>query len=562
MGVEQVSGQWLQNYDPLGNLWLSGFVAILPIILFFVALVVFKAKGWLASLLTVILSMLIALFMYEMPFNMVIMSFIRGFLYGLWPIAWIIVAAIFLYKLSVKTGYFDVLKQSVMQITPDHRIQVVLIGFCFGSFLEGAIGFGGPVAITAALLVGLGLRPLYAAGLCLIANTAPVAFGAVGIPIIAMAGSVGVPADAISAMVGRMLPPLTIFVPFFIVFLMNGWRGVKETFPAIFVAAISFVLVQYFSSNYLGAELPDIISAIVSIFLTAIFLKFWKPKNIFRTDGDTSEAALSIGEKHHICKVIVAWLPFVFLIIVVVIWSTPWFKDLVKAGGALAATNISFHMPYIFDTILQNIPLVEAPKVINTTYTWNIISAAGTAILIAAIISIFALRARPSVVASSIAETFKEMWIPIITIGLVVSFAFVSQYSGAGATMGLALAQTGGVFTFFSPIVGWIGVFLTGSDTSANLLFGTLQQATAKGLGMPEVLFLAANSVGGVVGKMISPQSIAIACAAVGLVGRESELFRYAVKYSIGFVIVIGIWISLIAYVFPGMIPDIANYAH
>ena len=281
------SDVWIQNYTPiLDNLWISGFVALLPILFFLACLVWLKLKGWLAALFTVILSTLIALFIYKMPINMVIMSFIQGFLTGLWPIAWIIIAAIFLYKITVKTGYFEILKQSVIAVTPDQRLQVILIAFCFGAFLEGAIGFGGPVAITAALLVGLGLRPLYAAGLCMIANTAPVAFGAVGIPITALAKAVSIDADLIAAMVGRMLPPLTLFVPFFIVFLMSGLRGVKETFPAVFVAAVSFAGVQYWSSNHLGPELPDIISAIASIAITSLFLKFWQPKHIYI--GDTN----------------------------------------------------------------------------------------------------------------------------------------------------------------------------------------------------------------------------------------------------------------------------------
>ncbi|PAF48000.1 L-lactate permease [Helicobacter sp. 12S02634-8] len=546
--------EYYQTYDPLNNIWLSAFVALLPILLFFASLIVFKLKGYMAGLLTVLLAAVISVWVYGMPIEMVASSFGYGFLYGLWPIAWIIVAAIFLYKLSVKSGYFDILRESILSITPDHRILVILIGFCFGAFLEGAIGFGGPVAITAAILVGLGLRPLYAAGLCMIANTAPVAFGAVGIPIIAMAGVVNVPALEISAMTGRMLPPLTLFVPFFIVFLMDGWRGVKETFPVVLVAALSFAIVQFYSSNHLGPELPDIISAVVSIIATTIFLKFWQPKRIFRTDGNHSTTQHS---KYHICKVLVAWAPFVILIGTIVIWTQPWFKDLFKAGGALAFSSFSFEFSSISEKIIKTAPIAlegksPADKVI---FSLPLIGTTGTSILAAAILSIFILRVRTKDALSVFGETLNEMKLPILTIGLVLAFAYISNYSGISATLALALASTGHAFTFFSPIIGWIGVFLTGSDTSSNLLFGSLQQLTARQLGIPEVLFLAANSVGGVVGKMISPQSIAVACAAVGLVGRESELFRFTIKYSILFVIAIGLITTLFAYVFPQVIP-------
>lgn len=544
---------YTQVYDPLGNIWLSALVALLPILLFFASLIIFKLKGHIAGLLTVALSVIIAVMVYGMPLKMVAATFGYGFLYGLWPIAWIIIAAIFLYKLSLKSGYFDILRESILSITPDHRILVILIGFCFGAFLEGAIGFGGPVAITAAILVGLGLRPLYAAGLCMIANTAPVAFGAVGIPIIAMAGVVNVPALDISMMTGRMLPPLTIFIPFFIVFLMDGWRGVRETFPAILVAALSFAIVQFLSSNYWGPELPDIISAIVSIIATTIFLKFWQPKQIFRTDGSTQ---ISEHPKHHICKVIVAWMPFILLVIMIVIWTQPWFKNLFKDGALLAFSSFKFEFSSLSDQIIQAPPVVSAEKPLGKViFSFPLIATTGTSILAAAILSIFILRVRICDAISVFGDTLNEMKYPILTIGLVVSFAFISNYSGIAATLALALASTGHAFTFFSPIIGWIGVFLTGSDTSSNLLFGTLQQLTARQLGIPEVLFLAANSVGGVVGKMISPQSIAVACAAVGLVGRESELFKFTVKYSILLVIAIGLITTFIAYVIPQIIP-------
>lgn len=539
-----------QLTDPLGSIWLSALLAFLPIFCFLICLLVFKLKGYQAGFITVIVASVVAFYAYGMPFSLIGASFVQGFAQGMWPIAWIIIAAIFLYKLSVKSGSFEVIKESVMTITPDHRIQVILIGFCFGSFLEGAIGFGGPVAITAALLVGLGLKPLHAAGLCLIANTAPVAFGAVGIPIIAMSNLVGVEQYEISAMVGRMLVPLSLSVPFFIVFLMDGVKGVKETFPAVLVAALSFTITQFISSNYLGAELPDIVSAVVSLACTTIFLKFWSPKNIFRLDDLTDfshHTQLEFG------KVFKAWLPFILLIVCIIVWTQPWFKAFFDKGAVFDYTKVALSFNNIEGSIVDS-----AGKALSLNMDINLIALqAGTAILVAALLTIFFLRIKSNIVEEALGDTLKEMAMPCITIGLVVAFAFIAKNSGMSTTLGTAFATTGDTFSFFSPVIGWIGVFLTGSDTSANLLFGPLQQAAATSLAVPEALFLAANSVGGVVGKMISPQSIAIACAAVGLVGKESDLFKFTLKYSVGFIILIGIWTCIIAFLMPGIIPEV-----
>ncbi|WP_291950467.1 L-lactate permease [Campylobacter sp.] len=545
---------WQQIYDPFNNIVFSALIAFLPILCFLISLVFFKLKGYQAAFFTLILSALVALFAYDMPLSLLGASFIQGFANGIWPIAWIIIAAIFLYKLSVKSGSFEVIKQSVMSITPDHRIQVILIGFCFGSFLEGAIGFGGPVAITAALLVGLGLQPLYAAGLCLIANTAPVAFGAVGIPIIAMSNLVGIEQHSVSAMVGRMLVPLSLTIPFFIVFLMDGVKGIRETFPAIFVATISFTITQFLSSNYLGAELPDIISAIVSLFATTIFLKFWRPSNIFRLDDVKDFENI---QKLELKRVVLAWMPFILLIICIIIWTQPWFKALFAKDGILNFLQFSIQFDSALGSIISpDISDASKIKTIIPYHNISLVAQAGTAILIAALLSIFILKIKVSDASECFWETLKDMAIPCFTIGLVVAFAFIAKNSGMSTTLGLAFSNTGDAFAFFSPIIGWIGVFLTGSDTSSNLLFGTLQQVSAQKLGISEALFLAANSVGGVVGKMISPQSIAVACAAVGLVGRESELFRFTLKYSIAFVILIGSWTFIIAFFLSGIIPD------
>lgn len=545
---------WFQAYDPLNNIWLSALIAFLPIALFFASLVLFKLKGHIAGLLTVLSTLIIAVFVYDMPFSKAIWSFVYGALYGIWPITWIIIAAIFLYKITVKSGYFDVLKESIVAITPDQRIQVILIAFCFGAFLEGAIGFGGPIAITAALLVGLGLRPLYAAGLSMIANTAPVAFGAVGIPIIAMAGVVGVPAIEISTMAGHMLPPLSLFIPFFLVFLMDGLKGVKETWPVALIAGFSFALIQYITATKLGPELPDIASAVVSIISVSAFLRFWKPKNIFKFDNKNAVTSLEI--KHYsFKKIALAWSPFIILIFMIIIWTQEWFKALFGVNSILGFSVLSFNFQDLA-SIMRHPPAVTSNMAVDSVFKIPLINTVGTSIFVTAIITMMVLKVNLQTAIKTFGETINEMKFAILTIALVVGFAFVANYSGISATLALALAHTGNAFAFFSPIVGWLGVFLTGSDTSSNLLFGTLQQITARQLGIPEVLFLAANSVGGVVGKMISPQSIAIACAAVGLVGKESDLFKFTVKYSLIFVIALGIFTYAIAFYMPWFIPS------
>ncbi|WP_021026182.1 L-lactate permease [Comamonas sp. B-9] len=554
---------WQQNYDPAGNIWVSALVALIPILFFFLALTKLRLKGYQAGTITVVLALAVALLFYRMPVSAALASAVYGFFYGLWPIAWIIVAAVFLYKISVKTGQFDVIRSSILSVTPDQRLQLILVGFCFGAFLEGAAGFGAPVAITAALLVGLGFKPLYAAGLCLIANTAPVAFGAMGIPIIVAGQVSGVDAFAIGQMAGRQLPFMTVLVLFWLMAIMDGWRGVKETWPAVLVGGGSFAIVQFLTANYIGPELPDITSAIVSLIALTLFLKVWQPKRIFRFTPEAGEqgaaavpaAPVSSGAPLTAMAVIKAWSPFIILTAMVTVWSIKPFKALFAAGGPLAATVINIPVPFLHNLVEKTPPVVAAAAPYGAVYTFNWLLATGTAILIAALITIAFTRLSPSKAVATLAETFKELAVPIYSIGMVLAFAFVANYSGLSATLALALAHTGQAFTFFSPFLGWIGVFLTGSDTSANALFAALQATTAQQLGLPQVLTVAANTTGGVTGKMISPQSIAIACAAVGLAGRESDLFRFTVKHSLIFAVIIGLMTTLQAYVFPWMIP-------
>ncbi|MGR2918972.1 L-lactate permease [Acinetobacter sp. 1125_18A] len=550
---------WQQIYDPMGNIWVSSAIALIPIIFFFLALAVFRMKGSVAGTITVVLALLVSLFAYQMPTMMALASLVYGFFYGLWPIAWIIIGAVFLYKVSVKTGQFDIIRSSILSITEDQRLQMLFVGFAFGTFLEGAAGFGAPVAITAALLVGLGFKPLYAAGLCLIVNTAPVAFGAMGIPIIVAGQVSGVETMEISQMVGRQLPFMVPIVLFWIMAIMDGWRGVKETWPAVIVGGGSFALAQYLTSNFVGPELPDITASIASLVSLTILLKYWQPKHIFRFANEDDSMSENLAEqkqqKYSLAQIAKAWSPFAILTVMVTIWSVKPFKDLFTKDGALHDLVISIKVPYLHQMIQKMPPVVAEVKDYDAIYKFDWFSATGTAIIIAAIITIIFLKMKPKEAVVTFGETINELKIPIYSIGMVLAFAFIANYSGMSATLALALAHTGQAFTFFSPFLGWLGVFLTGSDTSANALFGALQATTAQQIGVPEVLLVAANTSGGVTGKMISPQSIAIACAAVGLVGKESDLFRFTVKHSITFTVMIGIIITLQAYVFPWMIP-------
>lgn len=558
---------WQQLYTPLGSLGLSAAAALIPIVFFFLALAVFRLKGHIAGSITLALSMLVAIFAFQMPTDMALAAAGYGFAYGLWPIAWIIVAAVFLYKLTVKSGQFEIIRSSVMAITDDQRLQVLLIAFCFGAFLEGAAGFGAPVAITAALLVGLGLNPLYAAGLCLIANTAPVAFGALGIPIIVAGQVSGLDAFKIGAMAGRQLPFLSIFVPFWLMFMMDGVRGVKETWPAALIAGTTFAITQFLTSNFVGPELPDITSALVSIVSLTLFLKVWQPQRASDTvvvssgsavimggPGGLNKPRASVASPYSLGQIIKAWSPFLILTGMVTIWTLKPFKALFAAGGALQAFTFNIPVPHLDQLVMKTAPIVANVTAMPAVYKFDLIAASGTAILFSAIIAMLVLRITPKIGLTTFKETLIELRWAIVSIGMVLAFAFVMNYSGMSSTLALVLAGTGAAFPFFSPFLGWLGVFLTGSDTSANALFGSLQATTAHQIGVSDVLMVAANSSGGVTGKMISPQSIAVACAATGLVGRESDLFRFTLKHSLFFATIVGCITYAQAYWFTGML--------
>jgi len=555
---------YVQNFIPIhGHLFLSALIAAFPILFFFWALAIKRMAAHLASFFTLVFALTISVIVYKMPTVLSVMSATQGIVYGLIPIAWIIINSVFLYKLTVKTGQFDVIRNSVVSITEDRRLQALLIAFSFGAFLEGSAGFGAPVAITSALLVGLGFNPLYAAGICLLANTAPVAFGAIGSPVIAMAGPTGVSALEISKMIGRQLPLISIFIPLYLIIVMAGFKKAMEVLPALLVSGLSFALTQFFTSNFMGPELPDVLSALVSLITLAAFLRFWKPKNIFYFKHEEAAAALETQPVSHTTgQVAKAWSPFIVLTIFITIWGIPQIKlaltgqyagenPVLKALNAIGgAASFSPDVPFLNNHIING-----SHTPIAAMYKLDLLGTAGTAIFIAAIMAKFILKISWKDWFTVFFDTLKELKFPILTILFIVGFAYVMNASGMITTLALALAKTSVMFPFFSPVLGWLGVFITGSDTSSNVLFGTLQQVSAQSVGMNPLLALAANSSGGVTGKMISPQSIAVACAATGLIGRESELLRFTVKHSLFLLLIICLLTFLQSNVLSWMVP-------
>ena len=535
---------WIQTIDPLKNIPLSALVAAIPVIFIFWALIK-KMKGYITSLLALAIAIFIALLIYGMPLKLAMLSTLHGSLYGLFPISWIIISAVFLFNVTVKSGQFEVIKSFMASITSDRRLQALLIAFSFGAFLEGAAGFGAPVAISGAMLVGLGFNPLYAAGLCLIANTAPVAFGSVGTPIIMASRMSDIPELAISQMVGRTLPLLSLLIPFYLVTLMSGFKKSLEVMPAILVSGISFAFVQWFTSNYMGPMLPDILAGIASILSLLFLLKYWKPKSIWRFKEEP-DLQTSAEIKYSSLQILRAWSPFIIMTLFIIAWGFQPVKDILNSIGF-----IKFKIPGLENAILQP----DGNPLPIKAFDFNYLSTPGTAVIFAALISIplIGISIRESI--KIFGATLKQLMFPIITIAAVVGYAFIANYAGMSITMAVALASTGILFPFFSPILGWLGVFLTGSDTSANALFGKLQAQTADTLGFDPLVTVSANATGGVTGKMISPQSIAVGAAAVGLVGKESDLFRFTFKHSFIMLFIVCVLTCLQVYVTKWVVP-------
>jgi lactate permease len=499
---------WSQNYSPLGGIGLSALVAALPIVTVLGLLAFWHVRAQVAALAGLLVAFGVAIFVYHMPPTLAFASAGYGAAFGLFPIGWIILNAIFIYNLTVETGQFRVLQKQVSALSGDRRIQALLIAFSFGAFIEGAAGFGAPVAISGALLIGLGFRPLEAAKLALIGNTAPVAYGALGTPLITLAKITELDLQLLSSMVGRQLPVFSLIVPFWLIAAQAGWRGMLAVWPACLVAGASFGLSQFFVSNYIGPMLVDIISALFSMGALVVLMKLWKPKDT-QENAVTKDATLAAvpvdGPAWR------AWLPWIFLSVFVFLWGLPVIK---KALNGLFAP--SFEMPFLHKAIMRVPPVVVQPEAEAAIFSFNALSATGTALLFAGLLAGLVLGLKPGRIVKLYGETIWKVRVSLLTIALMLALGFTTKYSGTDTTMGLVMAGTGWWFPFFSPLIGWLGVALTGSDTSSNVLFGNLQQVTARQLGLSPVLMAASNSSGGVMGKMIDAQSIVVASVATG----------------------------------------------
>lgn len=568
-----------QVYDPMGNAFLSTLLAAVPILTLLYLLALHPHKDQLgkrqygitapkAALVAGIVTVIMAIWLVKMPVSSALAAYGYGALFGMVPIGWIVVAAMFLYTITLVTGQFDVVKSSVVQLSSDRRIQTLLIAFSFGAFIEGAAGFGTPVAIAGALMAGLGFRPMAAAVLCLIANTAPVAYGAVGTPIITLANVTGLPEAALSAMAGRQLPFFSVLVPFWLiatmVFMHKGkWRQVFEIWPAILVTGVSFAVTQFAISNYVGPMLVDIVAGLVSLLALILLLKVWQPKSKFYLPGEEEDIKkLESQESQYTSgQVAKAWMPWAFLTLFVFMWGLPQWKTLLNSLDFLGIKSLyNFSVPFLDQLVFRSAPLAKESVPEAAIYAFNWLSAAGTGVFFAAILSGLFLRMNKQQWKLSVVRTAQRMKTPLITIALVLGLGYTTRYAGLDAILGLAFTKTGVLYPFFAAMLGWLGVFLTGSDTSSNALFGNMQRITADQLGLDPVLIAASNSTGGVMGKMIDAQSIVVATAACYEDRTEGAnavgpIFRTVFFHSIALAALMGILVMLQAYVFPWMIP-------
>src|SRR6187401_1100902 len=540
---------WSQIYDPLGNQVYSTIFAALPIIVLLGSLAFFHIKAHWAAILGLIVALAVAILVYHMPAEMAGKSALYGALFGLLPIGWIVLNVIFLYQLTNQAGLFDVLQKSITGITNDRRLQLLLVAFCFGAFFEGAAGFGTPVAVTAAIMMGLGFKPLWAAGLSLIANTAPVAFGALGTPIIVLAAVTGLDIHALSAMVGRQLPFFSVLVPFWLIWAFVGFRRMLEVWPAILVAGVSFAVPQFLVSNYHGPWLVDVVAAVCSMAALALFLKVWRPRMVWTSAtregvSVTHEEAEANAVKHGFTRaqIVKAWTPWAILSVLVFIWGLPQAKDFLNAVSAP-----TFPIEGLHNMVIRVPPVVPKPTPEAAVYVLNWLSATGTGILIAGIVMGVSL---PKMV-QTYGKTLKLVRYSLLTIAAMLALGFTTKSAGLDSTLGLAFAHAGWFYPFFGAMLGWLGVALTGSDTSSNVLFGNLQKVSAVQLGLSPVLMAASNSSGGVMGKMIDAQSIVVASTATQWYGHEGEILRYVFFHSLALAALMGVLIMAQAYVYP-----------
>ncbi len=541
---------WPQVYDPLHNPVLSTLVAALPVVVLLGALGVLKIRAHYAALLGLATALIVAMLVYGMPASMAASTAVYGAAYGLFPIGWIILNVIFLYQLTKEKGLFDILRESITNITQDRRLQLLLVAFSFGAFFEGAAGFGTPVAVTGAILIGLGFSPLAASGLSLIANTAPVAFGALGAPIIGLQSVTGLDLLDLSAMIGRQLPLFSLIVPFWLIWAFVGFRSTLEVWPAVLVAGVFFAVPQFLISNFHGPWLVDVVSAIISMSAVALLLKVWRPKTIWRFPGEDQTAiAPEALPTHTASEVRRAWTPWVILSVIVFLWGLPQVKALLDKY-----TVIKINVPGLHNLVQRVAPVVAKPTLEAAVFNLNWLTATGTGILIASIIAGIVMGYSPGGLARVYWDTLKLVRFSLLTIAAMLALGFLTRYSGLDATMGLAFARTGFLYPFFGTMLGWLGVALTGSDTSSNVLFGSLQKITATQLGLSPTLMAAANSSGGVMGKMIDAQSIVVASTATRWYGHEGDILRYVFFHSLALASLVGLLVFLQAYVLKFMV--------
>ncbi len=544
---------WQQIYDPFGNMFISTALAAIPVVVMLGALGFFHIKAHIAAGMGLIAALLVAVFAYGMPAEMAGRAAMLGGFTGLLPIGWIVLNIIFLHQLTEQNGSFKVLQDSLSGITEDRRIQLLLIAFCFGAFFEGAAGFGTPVAVTAAILIGLGFSPLAASGLSLIANTAPVAFGALGTPVITLAQVHGYDLHAVTAMIGRQLPFFSLLVPFWLIWAFAGFKGMKEIWPAILVTGLSFAIPQFLVSNFMGPELVDIIAAIVSMVSLVLFLRVWQPKKVWTSpamrgkDISASEAKPPQPVVRHSREALVAaWTPWLILSVFVFVWGLPPVKAWLN--GLFAP---KFPIEGLHNMIMKMPPVVTTPHPEGAIYTLNLLSATGSGILLAAVVSALVMKYNPVAIVSTF---FKTLWMvrySLLTIVLMLALGTLTRFSGTDTTLGLAFANTGVLYPFFGTLMGWIGVALTGSDTASNVLFGGMQKVAADQLGLSPNLMGAANSSGGVMGKMIDAQSIVVASTATRWFNHEGDILRYVFFHSIALACLVGVFVTMQAYVWP-----------
>ncbi len=558
---------WNQNYDPLNHWVFSTLLSALPVVTLFFVLLYLRRPVWQSALSGMVMAVLIASLAFQMPASLIAAASVNGFLFGFFRIAWLIIASLFLYQIAVETGQFDLMKKSIAGLSSDRRIQVVLIAFCFGAFLEGTGGGGAPVAIAGSFLIGLGVRPFQAATLCLLANTAPVAWGGVGNPIRVLNGVTSLPIEDLNAMVGRILPPFSLILPIWLIVTMVGWRRAMEVLPALLVAGGSFAGMQFYWSNYQEAGLVDIVSAIFSLLVTVGFLKVWRPRNLMLGEEDSEEVGSrekaphpsqnpsqlspsDTGAKHGVGATLKGWSPFMLASIFIFLWSMPSFQRYLKIPG------LTFPTPVLHQAVIRVPPVTLEPKPEDASVDLNFFVLPGTAVFLAAFVSALIMGMSAKRIIEILWSTIRQLGTSLLAISFMVGLAYITKYSGMDTVMGLSLTRTGWIYPFFGTMLGWLGVALTGTDAGSNALFGNLQKVTAEQLHVSPVLMASANSAGGVMGKMIDAQSIVVASTACKLEGREGEVFQSVIWHSIALAALVGLLVLFYAYGIPWIIPS------